>query len=211
MRVNYRWDIDIDYNLNNSHCDCDSICRCGIITNIRVEEVAIISMVHTYVEAFNIITKVKELDKYCINRIFTNNKVWNADLWDIDICNGYYGEEISGAYLCNEREINNQIEKMLSLEDNKKIEYVLNLEYGYILEDLVGCNYMIDKVDKGFIKFGQREYVKKIKVEKYYSDDKYNYPRGIVIKDGENYRLIDGYHRVLSSNNDIIKMIVAIK
>jgi hypothetical protein len=189
-----------DYNrgskINNAHVT-------AVNTNRMVE--AIINQINQY----DICTGASEFDKYCIDRILVCHKVYEKDAWNIAICNGYYGEEIGGIYLADESILKN-IWEMFGLKSNRaKIEFILTLEYGYILDCLKDCNYTIDTIKKSDIKFGNDSYSKKVNKLEAYSDENYTLPRGIVTHFDDWYKLVDGYHRFNSCTKAKIKMIVA--
>lgn len=137
-----------------------------------------------------------DIEKYCIDRILTCLKVYDPKKWEVKTTDGYYGEEIDGVYFLD-FEIQNKIEELLKLEnDNEKIEFVLKLEYGYLLESIKDCNWSIEKTTKNKIIFPQEFYLSKLDKNIVSMYKEYPFARGIVLQDGENYKVIDGYHRL---------------
>ncbi len=237
---------DIVYDCENSGCQDEGICRCGFITNVYITNVdipMISNIIYDDINSFgNSITKKrnvkldlllngygKDMDLYMIDRILRKWKVYDPNSWDVDICGGYYGQEIEDILLkqniCDE--LNSEIIKALSIEPlGERVEYLLKLEYNKILPELKESEWSLEIVDLDKIIFGSEHHVKKCKkeIEKgsvkyrgyFYDDKNYNTVltkliRGVAIKKGDNYRLIDGYHRCLSTGNNRVKLLIAKK
>lgn len=193
----YKWDA-VDY-------DCDYDNKMQNITNVKVTSVDIPRIVKRWENKNS-----SEIEEYCIERIITLLELYKGSNWIIDICDGYYGQEVRRIYMTDEinRQLYTHINKIKSLKiKEKQINYVLELEYGYLLEDLKKKKYSVQTINKKDLVFAQREYTKKISPKDYYFN--YKYPRGIVIKEGNKYRLIDGYNRCLSTKSSKIKVIIA--
>ncbi len=213
--------VEYDYRTENSCVEsgCDSICRCGVIVDECVigVDVSILSneIYNMYFDNSkltkrnNTINSIlygtgEELDRYCIDRILRSHKVWLSHNWDIVVEGGYYGQEIGHVRLESRvsSKIQDDINEVISINTNAgKVEFVLNLEYGYILPELDGCNYEIVDIDVNSIIFGSIGQYKKVQSEKleHYIDIKYSGPRGVVKKDGDKYKIIDGYHRIYAA------------
>jgi hypothetical protein len=158
----------------------------------------------------------KDIDIYTIDRILRINKVYEVSNWEVQVCGGYYGQEIDDVILEGwvARKVEDQINKALSIIDlNERIEYLLNLEYGYILPELKGCYYEVATVERDKVIFGSEGQYRKVATERlgYYSDKEYDSYRAIVIPKGDEYRLIDGYHRCFASENMKINVLKVIK
>lgn len=230
-KIDFKYCVLYDYN---THYDCeangcDSICRCGVIQNANVISVDITQMVVAITDRYfdkslsairnskinSLIGNVtSEIDFYTIDRILRINEVYKPSNWDIQIFNGYYGEEINEIILDNSLaiKIENQLEEAFNITGLKeRIEYLLTLEYGYILPDLKGRSYQVATIEKSKIIFGSDNQYYKVSNDKleHYSDNKYLTYRGIVTPKGNEYRLIDGYHRCFASKDKFIEVIVA--
>jgi len=208
------WDdygVETDYrtetSCSESGCYEDNICRCGTILDAKVISVDIRSIANALANNSDSI-----IDTYCIDRILVANHIWSEDLWDIDISDGYYGQEMDGVYLdqslaakCEE-----QIEHIRKLKENMdKIEFVLNLEYGYILEEAKNRKWSIVNIPFEKLDFGKDHYRKLDKnIVLKYKD--YSLPKGICLIKGDRYRLIDGYHRCSASEKDNINIDVIV-
>jgi len=231
--VDFKYDLQYDYNnytsCSESGCDEEGICRCSIIENAHVVSVNIPNMVnHIFDNYFDnsisskrnstinsILGGVsKEIDIYTIDRILRINGAHEPSNWDIQVCSGYYGQEIDGVIL--EDVVSSKIEKQIDdafniIDLTERIEYLLTLEYGNVLPELKGCKYSIEKVERDSIIFGSDSHYRKVNEKKldHYSDKNYNGIRGIAISKGDRLRLIDGYHRCTTSEDRTVKLLIA--
>jgi len=212
------------YSCMERGCIDDGICRCFQISdikinNINLEEISknLFSEIHSDDRLLKRDKKITSLiydydieiiDKYCINRILTSNKIYKQDLWSYSTMPGYYGEEIQSIHLKNELfdTIYNQIVECLGLQSLRdKIEYILKLEYGYLLDILSDGSYSVQNVDISNIVFGQIKHKEKSKIEKCGN----TIIKGVCRLIDKKYHVIDGYHR-LSQNLDKKVMIIVI-
>lgn len=222
------FDNDDIYDCQNNGCQ-DDICRCSVVDNVTIYDVDIPSISkEIYNDIFdnsiatkrnNTINKIvynidKEFNLYCIDRIIRHFKLWDKYSWETNIIRGYYGEEVDSIKIEKSiaLKIQNNLNDIFSIKDlNSKIEFLIKLEYGYILPELIGCEYKISEINKNDIIYFKKDYLKSCIKEDYYSDKNYNGIRGIVLPKDDKFRLIDGYHRFLSTDNEKIKMIEVIK
>ena len=230
---NFRYNVNYDYsdyrNCDAYGCDDEGICRCGTIENAHVLTVDIPSIVNEiYANHFDnsLATKrnstinsilggvSKEIDIYTIDRILRINKAYEPSNWEVQVCGGYYGQEIDDVLLENSvaQKIEDQINEALSIIDlTSRIEYLLMLEYGNILPALQGRQYSLETVERDSIIFGSDEHYRRVNTKSldHYSDKNYDGIRGIaLVKDGK-FRLIDGYHRSSTSENIKIQLLIA--
>lgn len=227
--VSFRDCVEYDYYYNRD-CEshgCDSICRCGQIEDAHVTSVNVSQMVQEIKSSYFSDSKsskrnskinyilgniTDDIDLYTIDRILRINKVYEKSNWEVQVCGGYYGEEIDDIILEDSvaQKIENQLEEAFNITELfLRIEYLLQLEYGYILPELKGKNYEVTSIERDKVIFGSEGHYKKVASEElpHYSDKTYKYFRGIVIQKGEQYRIIDGYHRCLASENRMINVI----
>lgn len=204
--TNFQWEpgFNIIYssstNCEEYGCSVEGICRCSTIKDAKVTEVG---------DIVSYFVKLNDFDRYCIDRLLVARKIWDTDNWEVRVCGGYYGQEIEGVFLRNAEKIENEVTELLKLSDSDKIKYVLNLEYGYILDVLENKTFEICEVNKTDIVFGQEGHYKKLNkdiVEKYQN---YELPRGVCVWDDLKYRVIDGYHRISACQDKKIKIILA--
>lgn len=149
-----------------------------------------------------------EIDKYCCERILNLSGLDNVNSYDISKFNGYYGEEIDNVFFKGEKELSDNIQNLLKLKtDYEKIKFVLEFEYGFLLDKLGGKNVAIREVVFKDLYISNNSYMGKLnrnKVKQYKQHYK-DYPIGIYEDVGSKYKLIDGYHRYMATKQDNIK------
>jgi hypothetical protein len=231
--VSFKYHTNYDYDAYRdcgAHgCDEEGICRCETLENAHVVTVDIPSIVNEIYNSIfdnslsskrnsainSILGGVsKEIDIYTIDRILRINKAYEPTNWEVQVCGGYYGQEIDDVLLENSvaQKIEEQINEALSIIDlTPRIEYLLMLEYGSILPALQGRQYSIETVERDSIIFGSDEHYRKVNTKSldHYSDKNYNGIRGIALVKDNRYRLIDGYHRSSTSENIKIQLLIA--
>ena len=156
----------------------------------------------------------KEIDIYTIDRILRINKVYEPSNWEVQVCGGYYGQEIDDVILEDvvAKKIENQLEDAFNIIDlTERIEFLLMLEYGNILPELKGRKYSLETHERDSIIFGSDKHYRKVNTKnlEHYSDKNYQGIRGIALDKGDKLRLIDGYHRSSTSENRTIKLLIA--
>ena len=233
LGVSFKYSTDYDYD---THTDCyshgchdEGICRCETISNAHVTSVNIPLIVNEIYNSINdnslsskrnmtinsILGGVsKEIDFYTIDRILRINKVYEPSNWEVGVCNGYYGQEIDEVTLDSsvatkiEDEIN---EALLIIDINKRVEFLLKLEYGHILPDLNDRQYSVETIERDSVIFGSDEHYRKVNTKnlEHYSDKNYDGIRGVALVKKDGYRLIDGYHRCSTSESRYIKILIA--
>ena len=202
--------VDADYgydtDCHNSGCREEGICRCGLITNAHITTVDLISIRQKIASK----KALSVVERYCLERILVACKVWSPSAWEASICGGYYGQELKGVVIDSRiaKQVEGHIAAMRKLKTNReKIEFVLNLEYGYILDVLQGKNYFVKTINKDQLVF-QNDHYRRLDrdvVENYVN---YDLPRGIVVSVGnKKYRLIDGYHRCAATEGKIMVLV----
>lgn len=223
------YDCDTVYSCSESGCYDEGICRCGYITNTylnRVDVSAIVTNIYSIIFDNSISTKrnnainslwgiSEEIEKYTIDRILRVNKIWKPELWNISVSGGYYGQEVDEIVLVEEvvQKINSELETAFEIESlTERIEYLLKLENGYILEDIKNSEYHLKLINLDDISFLNKSHLKRIKLKPiydldYYSDRSYHGIRGIVKKDGDKWKVIDGYHRLSKTENKTVKVL----
>lgn len=224
--------IDVDYrreyNCESVGCSNEVICRCSQIidaTIISIDMKYIVNRIYSNIfdnslasKRNSIIDSIllntnKEIDIYTIDRIARNCKLYLPSSWDVNISNSYYGEEIESIVIKSEvlQDLESKLEKAFSLELKERIDYLLLLEYGYILPELINRDYKIIKINKSDIIFGSENHLKGVSKKdlKHYSDISYDGIRGIVIEKSGKYKLIDGYHRCFSTNKEKVLVLKA--
>jgi hypothetical protein len=222
------WTFDSDFHCRDFGCEEEKICRCSTISHYEITSVGFNSIVSDiYKRIFEDSTESKrnqkieaiiggitdEINLYTIDRIFRINKLFLCQNFYAEIIKGYYGEEIGPIYI-NEsvaEKVKNQLEVAFSKDNlTDRIKYLLYLEYGYILPDLKTGNFTLEIVKKNDIIFGNNSHFEKVSREnlEFYNNKNYKLIRGVAIREGERFRLIDGYHRCFSCNDGELVLLV---
>jgi hypothetical protein len=195
-----------------------------LIKNIRINKEY--KIINRFIKSFtHYLTKTENRKKYkienscefvdyCVNRLVKIYKVYemNMDDWHFEMQNAYYGQEIISVRYEKFERFTEDIKKIISFEDpNKRINYILEKEYGYLLDCLKNKKYKEEKVDVSSIRIGNNNYLRKVDCDfkNYYKND--DLPIGIYLKqEDKTYRIIDGYHRyVMNNNQKKVKIIIA--
>lgn len=227
---------NIDYTTNGYHscaesgCDDEGICRCYTIDSVDINSVDITNISNSiYNSIFDVKSKQYQrdmsinsilfgyskevsaiIDTYCIDRILRVNKLYNTELWKTTWGGNYYGDEVSSVMIEYTTYVNigDDLDKLFSLSSlEDKIQFLLQKEYGYILDSIKDKEYELKIIDKSDIHFPQDSYHKKIEIEHFYLDNNYNSIRGVCQFDGKKYKVIDGYHRLTATKEEKIKII----
>jgi len=223
-----------NYSCKFSGCDDEGICRCGVIDGERVTNVnmqRVVSII--YGMTFGDMTKDRirevrindlldlpgiEILYYTVDRICRIHKLWQPTSWKIEVESGYYGQEITGVYIFPEKaaEVINDIARIVQMQNVEDIvEALMLLEYGSVHQDLQDCVYEITEVRKEDVQFKATSHLNNVLKRKssltHYSKDNYLGIRGIIVPHGKGYKAIDGYHRMNSTNEKTIKVLVATK
>jgi len=211
---NFKYCLHVDYETEYHHEEDreDDYCRCSTLHNAHIEKVNLKEVIGYFLKVSKLGGNLSEINQYCIDRIFHINKLWETDFFEIQIDHGYYGQEIGSVTVEPKKApwIDYQIQEVLNLKSSKdKIEYILKLEYGYLIDSLKGMVYEIKMIDKDSISF-QKEHYYKLDQDAVLSYVGYKFPKGICIMTSQDhYRLIDGYTRVAASKDSKIRMLVA--
>ena len=203
-KTNLQWIVDYDYE--RSACSCNAYergdyCRCTTIEHAWVDDAHARKVVnelyrrHSRTDLY--------IDRYCFDRICYAFKIYNKNLYEVETGGGYYGEEVYGVYFDDEEKIFDAYYEVIELNTPiEKIQYCLNLEYGY----LIGCvasatsANLIETSPKNICP-PQTEYFKKIDNEVINEYKNRDLPIAVCVKDRDKYRLIDGYHRFVANKD----------
>lgn len=207
-KTNLRWIVDCDYERSACHCN-DDYCRCTTIEHAWIDNINVNEVVRRLYDIHSRTDSV--IDEYCFDRICYAFEIYDKDNYEIEKCWGYYGQEIEGVWFENERNIfesyYEMLEKNTALE---KIQYCLKREYGYLIDCVkTATNATIIEVSPDDICLPQTEYFIKLEnnVIEEYKDRAL--PIAVCIRDGDKYRLVDGYHRfVANKERDNVSIVV---
>ena len=207
-----------EYYCEQSSCHDEGICRCSSIVDVEIKSVNltfISDVIYSELLPSDKISKKREMklsellyggetvDRYCIYRILSINKVYMPCNWELNIIGGYYGQETEGFNLDPSvfSKISSEINFLYSLQNmSDKLKYVLKLEYGHLTNTVKDSDFEIISIYKTDIdtKSLNKNHLLNVKQEdlSHYQRGSYNLPRGIVKKLTNGYSIIDGYHRI---------------
>jgi hypothetical protein len=208
--VNFHYGLDIKYDSQNMWRDSDYHSSDCYIVNARIEKFDPIEISRRICSE----NSIKGIDVYFVDRIINLGNFKKED-FDIEVVGGYYGDEIGSVKLDITAEkvvlINSQINHMLALKTLKeKLFYCLDLEYNSLLPELETLYYSEETIPKDQVKFYNERYMeRRVPVLDRYL--KYPYVVALLIENGKDYRLIDGYHRFSAAQGKNIRAIVGRK
>lgn len=215
-RTDFQYDIDYDYERSSCICDAyknDDYCRCTTIERAWVETIntsrLIAKLYHKYCKEHS------EINEYCFERICVVFKIYDKDCYEIETCGGYYGEEVDGVYFENEEKVFNTYQELLKLNsDVEKIKYILELEYGYLIDRVVNTTSVkIIVVNPEDVKLPQREYFIKLNknVIESYKHRHERLPVAVCVRKEDRIILIDGYHRFVANKDATTNTIIVLE
>lgn len=192
------YDLDETTSCWEYGCNDEGICRCSTIESWNITDVDLNSIYKDVCQAVKVkLPKGKEpptFGNYLVDRILSYYEIYNPDLWDLSIGGGYYGQEVYNAFHSNESEtIKTLNAALVKLEASNRslIEFLLTLEYGYVLGSLENRKYSIQKLATKDVHLPNDAYLHKPKDSYKPVSEIY----GLVRYDNGQYHLVDGYHR----------------
>lgn len=183
--------------IDTGYCD-EKSCRCLKISNIEVEELytdKVLNFISMNIE--------NKYIKYAIDRIFRSLKLYDPKYWEIQIVDGFYGQEPGNLFMTQSGQdlLIKEISLLKGFDDFEVIKQALFLEYGFLPPEVEKSNSVDIKLVKlSDIIINNKNHYEKVKSEhfKIYKYQKSKIPYAIVFKKGKQYFLIDGYHRLVS-------------
>ena len=200
-----------DYDYDRTRCTgCEDYCRCTSIINARVTSVNFTGV------ADAITTKcTNELRNYCAERFLRHSDLDDLSSWEVNVCGGYYGEEVNGVRLDDtlKASVVKGLQALNAGSPKDMVQLALTVEYGHVLPVLENIeDWAVEEIDYELIDFPNRdrfEYTKKMDSKLIESYKDHSYPRGVCVRlSNGRYRLIDGYHRCQAIKSGKVKMVV---
>ena len=179
-------------------------------------------------EVFKYFDRFDELDRYCLIKLCLINGITDPNNYIPEVRPDYYSDTVSFSYGKKDElleELNTYLEKSSNMSDYEKVMYILNKEYGYVLTSLqnkhnaeiisINISDIVQLNEEYYVKVNNHNKVNDLYKELYSNDDKMDFqkfPVCVLLKEGDKYRVIDGYHRLFvartSDYGEIIKVIV---
>ena len=140
-------------------------------------------------------------------------KIYNKDYYEVETCGGYYGEEIEGVYFENEKKVVEAFNEVLAFDnDVEKIKFVLELEYGYLLDKVKNAKVAyIQPMATKIIDLPQHEYFVKLDREVIDGYKNRKLPIAVCTECGGRYKLVDGYHRFVANKERATNQIIVLE
>jgi len=207
----YAFEYNCDYYYECQHgssCCQDDYCRCGKIVDLVITKVPNEEIIKELKSTLKPGKRPKpiwsDIENYCIERLFVIHKLYKPEKYDIAIEGGYYGQELGDAYFAYNDDVKfyDDAREMLALNDNDKIRFILNKEYGYISDDLKNTEFFIEYIQYSDI-------LTPIDLRRC-NGESYSYSDiiGIYKLIGDKYRIIDGHHRWLAAKDETIVKVI---
>lgn len=135
----YRLDVDVEYAYDCNAYGCDMICRCGTISNSRIEPVAAFKAVELAQSFFQDGAGREGKLGFALATRFLKKLFEEVnDLFEVEICSGYYGEEVEGVFAGSgaEYSLQKQADQFNQRTNSERLMMVLEQEYGSILPEV---------------------------------------------------------------------------
>lgn len=213
-RTNLQYEVDYDYE--RSQCTCNAYedgdyCRCTTIERAWVESVNVKEVIDKLYNKYS--REDSEINKYCFDRICSVFKIYDKDYYEVESTWGYYGEEIEGVYFENEKKVAETFNEVLGFDsDIDKIKFVLELEYGYLIDKVSKATVAyILPVPTRHITLPQQEYFVKLDREVIEDYKNIKLPIAVCVECGGYYKLVDGYHRFVANKDRATNKIIVLE
>lgn len=188
----YYCGVDVDYDRNSDWCECEDYCRCSTLDNVTIKNVDISDVFEQFNREYNPLND--KITSYCIDVILRKNLAYSSDWYEVNVCWGYYGQEIDDVTMNNFNKVVEDISALISIPENiDKVRFALIYDYGRLLPKVISAKSAI---------------VKKITISDINQNDWYGpkidddfkpiekVPMWILsTNDDKTYKIIDWYHR----------------
>jgi len=160
------------------------------ITDYTIESVDVLALVDVITNKNKF---TDELFVYCVDRIVRSLHVYETTRWSLDYGSYYYGDQVFGAEFDSAEAIDEAVLACWLSDD--WVTYILEAEYGYLLDDAQNCIWEVVEVPKRDVHRNPEHY-RKVAHTDYY--ECYPYYVGVALEKNGRLELIDGYHRLTS-------------
>lgn len=139
--------------------------------------------------------------RYCIHRVLTLFKLYDTAHWQYHLADDYYSQDLLSITLKGDvaARVDSVLRHLSASPDNKKIEYVLKLEFNRVLPELLNKSWFIDTVAVDKLYFSNAKLYEKCLEENLDYLREYKLPRGLCVREprgDKEFRVVDGYHRL---------------
>jgi hypothetical protein len=197
--------ITVDYytrhECDEHGCADEGICRCGEIEDAEITSIDLSRMAYPFIGLFKDIEKTIDWDdefiNYAIGRICVKHGLYDKSKFNINICGGYYGQEIDSVVLWEKADEDALIADVSRfLLSKNKMEFLFELEYGKVLPHLEGKTWTIEEVDYNDVIAPAKKHLREVEeTESHFYGKDYEGIVAVCVPAGKNYKIVDGYHR----------------
>lgn len=185
---------------HGSDCCDNDMCRCETIENAHVKKVHIKQLVRDFKLSIDRRKLWSPIEEYCFERLIIFHELHIPGRYEIQVCGGYYGDEIRGIECDPLAAFETNVEILLNLSDDDKVRFVLEKEYDHVLPELINATFEVVDVNYEDIVPGRN-----VSGPVLESD----LPIGIYRSVGSKYQIIDGHHRWNNWKKRITPIILA--
>lgn len=216
--IDFRYYMDIEYDrVDHDETGKTDYHRHSKLENIHIvnfSPLSISAKIVSFVFTTNSIQNIPrehEILCYCLERVINATRLTPED-FDIGVEGGYYGEELGAVKIYNKSKtdaINDILKELLEADDDGRIRIALKYEYGYVLDSLISCVFSVENISRYDLIFPNEQYASHLNrdILNLYKD--YSGILGVVKFFNGSYKVIDGYHRIMANQDDVIRVIVA--
>jgi hypothetical protein len=187
--INY---VDYESESSNAGCDCGGVCRCSIITKVKIN-----GLYPKIFKHLGLNEPTSKIGKYCFDKIFSGREFSFANLFDWEASKSYYGEEVTSITCHDEEKLYGILKNFSECSELEMTKAALRAEYGFILPEIDPLKTVeISKLAKTDISPKPKKNTRN-DCFLYSAPEKYpGFICGIVIDNNDGtYRLIDGHNR----------------
>lgn len=214
-------------------CDCDDFCASeGVCRSFRVSSLEFLSVDLLSVardalgvggpasrqrrrsERASLLLRGYDsaFDAYCLERALVLAGAYLPSRWEQHLVVGYYGQEVDRLTLGPETaaECAAAYESVAAEESlHGRARALLTLEYGRVLPLLDGCDWSIESVPRERLVFPQARHMGRAARGSEYAARPAGAIMGVCKREGQSYRVVDGYHRLSQTSHDQVTIITA--
>ncbi len=223
----------VDFGINGK-CDCDGyclsegVCRSFTITAVEFNSVDLLGIAeeshakfhkrasreYARSEKTNLVLRGygSKFEIYCLERVLVANRVYLPGNWEHMLTRGYYGQEVDSLTISRDvaDECSRQYESICGIEGlGGRVERLLVIEYGSILPQLRGCTWSIGEVPRERLVYPQPRHRDSASRGRVYEGRDPESIMGVCKREGDQYRVVDGYHRLTQTKGDKVTIIIA--
>jgi len=151
-------------------------------------------------------------DAFCLERILVGIGAYMPSAWHVSTTQGYYGQEV-GSIRMNKGLVESAAglyDRLLSVDGlEQKVAMLLEIEYGSVLDSLRGRLWSVRVVPRDKIFFPQPAHMEAASRGTEYANRRPDAIMGVCLREGDVYRVVDGYHRISQTSASRLTIITS--